>query len=105
MSWHRNYAKFCEKKSQNGRNQGFSYYFCLILEDPDPDPMQLHTGAEHFGNVIFQYGQLTSKYHIDAWIDVNYMQRGRDKTMYSVTKQNSRLTEQLWKLNSNNPHK
>jgi hypothetical protein len=32
MSWHRNYAKFCEKKSQNRRNQGFSYYFCLILE-------------------------------------------------------------------------
>ncbi len=32
MSWHRNYAKLCEKKSQNRRNQGFSYYFCLMFE-------------------------------------------------------------------------
>jgi CRISPR/Cas system-associated protein Cas10 (large subunit of type III CRISPR-Cas system) len=32
MSWHRNYAKFCKKKSQNRRNQGFSYYFCLMFE-------------------------------------------------------------------------
>ncbi len=32
MSWHRNYAKICEKKSQNRINQGFSYYFCLMLE-------------------------------------------------------------------------
>ena len=31
MSWHRNYAKFCEKKSQNRRNQSFSYYFCLLM--------------------------------------------------------------------------
>ncbi len=53
MSWHRNYAKFCEKKSQIRRNQGFSYFFCWMLEgsrsgsgsipltkeqDPDPDP-------------------------------------------------------------------
>jgi len=36
MSWHRNYAKFCEKKSQNRRNQGFSYYFCLMLEGSIP---------------------------------------------------------------------
>jgi hypothetical protein len=34
--------------------------------------MQLHTGAEHFGNVIFRYSQLTSQYHIDASIDVNH---------------------------------
>jgi hypothetical protein len=25
------------KKSQNSRNQGFSYYFCLMIEGPDPD--------------------------------------------------------------------
>jgi hypothetical protein len=28
--------------------------------------MQLHTGAEHFGNVIFRYSKLKSKYHTDA---------------------------------------
>ncbi len=27
-----------EKKSQNIRNQGFSYYFSLMVEDPDPKP-------------------------------------------------------------------
>ncbi len=32
--------------------------------------MQLHTGAEDFGNVIFRYSELTSQYHIDASIDV-----------------------------------
>ncbi len=48
--------------------------------------MQLHTGAEHFGNVIFQYSQLTSKYHIDAWIDVNRTWRGRDKTIVSQSR-------------------
>jgi hypothetical protein len=24
------------KKSQNSRNQGFSYYFCLMIDGPDP---------------------------------------------------------------------
>ncbi len=33
--------------------------------------MQLHTGAEHFGNVIFRYSELTSQYHFDTSIDVN----------------------------------
>jgi hypothetical protein len=28
--------------------------------------MQLRTGAELFGNLIVQYSQLTSKYHIGA---------------------------------------
>jgi hypothetical protein len=45
--------------------------------------MQLHTGAEHFGNVIFRYSELTSQYHIDASIDVNRMWRARDKTIVS----------------------
>ncbi len=35
--------------------------------------MQLHTGAEHFGNVIIRYCELTSQYHFDASIDVNRM--------------------------------
>ncbi len=33
--------------------------------------MQLHTGAELFGNVFVQYSELTSKYHIGAEVDVN----------------------------------
>jgi hypothetical protein len=28
--------------------------------------MQLHTGAEHFGNVILRYSEIPSQYHIDA---------------------------------------
>ncbi len=45
--------------------------------------MQLHTGAEHFGNVIFRYSELTSQYHIDASIDVYHTCRARDKTIVS----------------------
>ncbi len=45
--------------------------------------MQLHTDAEHFGNVTFRYSELTSQYHIDASIDVNHMWRARDKTIVS----------------------
>jgi hypothetical protein len=45
--------------------------------------MQLHTGAEHFGNVIFLYSELTSKYHFDASIDVNRTLRGRVKSIVS----------------------
>ncbi len=45
--------------------------------------MQLHTGAEHFGNVIIRYCELTSQYHFDASIDVNRMWRARDKTIVS----------------------
>jgi hypothetical protein len=45
--------------------------------------MQLHTGAENFGNVIFRYSELTSQYHFDVSIDVNRMWRGRDKAIVS----------------------
>jgi hypothetical protein len=45
--------------------------------------MQLHTGAEHFGNVIFRYSELTSQYHIDASIDVNRTRRSHDKSILS----------------------
>ena len=48
-----------------------------------PLSMQLHTGAEHFGNVIFRYSELTSQYHLDASIDVYHMWRARDKTIVS----------------------
>ncbi len=27
-----------QKEIQNSRNQGFSYYFCMMIEGPDPDP-------------------------------------------------------------------
>jgi hypothetical protein len=26
------------KKLQNSRNQGFSYYFCMMMHDPKADP-------------------------------------------------------------------
>jgi hypothetical protein len=42
--------------------------------------MQLHTGAEHFGNVIFRYSELPSTYHIDASIDVNRPRQDCDIT-------------------------
>ncbi len=45
--------------------------------------MQLHTGAEHFGNIMFRYSELTSQYHIDASIDVNRMRRSHDKSILS----------------------
>ncbi len=50
---------------------------------PAIERMQLHTGAEHFGNVIFRYSELTSQYHIDASIDVNRTRRSHDKTILS----------------------
>jgi hypothetical protein len=43
--------------------------------------MQLHTGAEHFGNVIFRYSELPSQYYIDASIDVYHTWRARVKTI------------------------
>jgi hypothetical protein len=27
-----------QKDSQNSSNQGFTYYSCMMIEDPDPDP-------------------------------------------------------------------
>ena len=45
--------------------------------------MQLLTGAEHFGNVIFRYSELTLQYHFDASIDVNRTWRAHDKTTVS----------------------
>jgi hypothetical protein len=48
-----------------------------------PERMQLHTGAAHFGNVIFRYSELTSQYHIDASIDDDCTRRRRDKTIVS----------------------
>ncbi len=45
--------------------------------------MQLHTGAEHYGNVIFRYSELTSQYHFDTLIDVNRTWGARDKTTVS----------------------
>ncbi len=41
--------------------------------------MHLHTSAEHFGNVIFRYSELTSQYHMDASIDVYHTWQARDK--------------------------
>ncbi len=33
------HRKKVTKKSQNRRNQGFSYYFCLMIwKDPEPEP-------------------------------------------------------------------
>jgi hypothetical protein len=62
--------------------------------------MQLHTGAEHFGNVMFRYSELTSQNHIDASINVNRLKQGSEKTTVS---QSGRVVE--WKVNSNNPYK
>jgi hypothetical protein len=44
--------------------------------------MQLHTGAEHFGNVIFRFSELPSQYHIDASIDVNRPRQDCDVTCF-----------------------
>jgi hypothetical protein len=41
---------------------------------------QLHTGAEHFGNLIFRY----SEYHIDASINVNRMKQGSEKQCHKA---------------------
>jgi hypothetical protein len=30
------FLKVKSHSSQNSRNQGFSYYFCLMIDDPDP---------------------------------------------------------------------
>ncbi len=65
--------------------------------------MQLHTGAEHFGNVIFRYSELPSQYHIDASIDVYHTWRARDKTI-DVTRRNSRRREQFWMVNRDNSY-
>ncbi len=45
MSRHHSYAKFCKKKSQNSRNHGFSYYFCLMLEGSRSGSIPLTNGS------------------------------------------------------------
>ncbi len=40
--------------------------------------MQLHTGVEHFGKVIFRYSEFPSQYLIDASIDVNHPRQDCD---------------------------
>ena len=57
-------AKKSEKKRKKRKNR-LEFRFALFRLEAKIT-MQLHTGAEHFGNVIFQYSQSTSKYHIDA---------------------------------------
>jgi hypothetical protein len=42
--------------------------------------VQLHTGAEHFGNLIFRFSELLSQYHIDASKDVNRPRQDSDIT-------------------------
>ncbi len=46
--WRIIFIIFYRKKSQNSRNQGFSYYFCLT-EDPEPDPYLWLTDPEPGG--------------------------------------------------------
>ncbi len=45
MPGHRNYAKFCKKKSQNSRNQGFSNYFCLMFKGSRSGSIPLTNGS------------------------------------------------------------
>ncbi len=52
-------------------NKRFRLIFTKTLIFLTKTGMQLLTGAEHFGNVIFRYSELPSQYHIDASIDVN----------------------------------
>jgi hypothetical protein len=60
--------------------------------------MQLLTGAEHFGNVIFRYSELPSQYHIDASIDVNRPRQDCDITC--LLKQVEHLTRAPFLLQS-----
>jgi hypothetical protein len=60
--------------------------------------MQLLTGAEHFGNVIFRYSELPAQYHIDASIDVNRPRQDCDITC--VLKQIELLVRVLFLLQS-----
>jgi hypothetical protein len=34
-----------QKKSQNSRNQGFSYFFCLVIEESGSGPIHLPNGS------------------------------------------------------------
>jgi hypothetical protein len=43
MSFHRYKV---EQKSQNSRNQGFSYCFCLLTDGPDLDPYLIMTDPD-----------------------------------------------------------
>jgi hypothetical protein len=51
--------------------------------------MQLLTGAEHFGNVVFRYSELPSQYHIDASIDVNRPKQDCDITVCAIADRTS----------------
>ncbi len=55
----------------------------MYVVSVSPMWMQLHTGAEQLGNVIFRYSELPSQYHLDASIDVYHTCRDRVKTIVS----------------------
>ncbi len=65
--------------------------------------MQLHTGAEHFGNVISWYSGLPFQYHIDASIDVYHTWRARVKTIVSQSGTVAHM-EQFLKVNRGNSY-
>jgi hypothetical protein len=65
--------------------------------------MQLHTGAEHFGNVIFRNSEFPSQYHIDASIDVNRPRQDCDITC--LLKQIEHLARSSYLLQSSEEEK
>ncbi len=56
----------------DGRLNAFNSRNCQQVDAEQPLPgqtvrtMQLHIGAELFGNVMVRYSEITSKYHIGA---------------------------------------
>jgi hypothetical protein len=60
------------KKIEHSREIGISKTNPLIVGlVGETKRMQLHTGVEHFGNVIFRHSELTPQFHFGASIDVN----------------------------------
>jgi hypothetical protein len=64
-----------EKKSQNSRSQGFSYYFCLMIEGSGSVPLTGGSGSRRPKNIWIRRIQIRNneewyiyplKYHCDA---------------------------------------
>ncbi len=53
-----------QKESQNSRNQGFSLYFCMMIEGMDPDP----EGPKTYGSNGSGFGTLPKTLHLSSFL-------------------------------------
>ncbi len=82
------------KKSQNSRNQGFSHYFCLMIEGSGPIPLTNGSGSRRPKNM--KPADLPNISHINWWLmDFSMKRLGALKLWILITNSRSSLKTDL----------